>query len=139
LKCENKACPKKYHRELPDIIIPYKRYSAESIEGAIDPKNTDVQVAAEESTIHRWREWFNLNALHIMMALLSVAVVNEDNAETSSLEIRNIDSKNPIKTIKSIFKVKEKWLNKTVRILVNSAKWNFNRSAFLTKRKRCTI
>jgi hypothetical protein len=67
-----------------------------------------------------------------MMALLSVAAVIENNAEFSSLEIRNQNTNNPIKKIKALVAREERWLSETVRILVNSAKWSFNRSAFLS-------
>ena len=47
------------HHELPDVLIPYKHYGAESIEPVID--NADpVDVAADDSTLYRWREWFEM-------------------------------------------------------------------------------
>jgi len=130
LKCDNKACPTTYHRELPDIIIPYRRYSTESLEEAITKGNAEITVAADESTIRRWRMWFRMNATYIVMALTSVLVVLGNNVESSSLKIQSIQD--TIKTIKRTVVRKAKWLNETVRILVNSAKWVFNRSAFLS-------
>jgi hypothetical protein len=132
LKCINTACPTKYHRELPDIIIPYKRYDTESIEEAIDTDNQNATVAADESTIHRWRRWFKENIVNIMMSLKSVTDANGDIAKTSSLENPEQDSSKPMEIIKVIVSRRVKWLNETVRILVNSSKWVFNRSAFLT-------
>jgi len=45
------------HHELPDLLVPYKRYDAESLEGiVIEPARTDI--AADESTLSRWRTWF---------------------------------------------------------------------------------
>lgn len=134
LKCKNKNCPATYHRELPDIIIPYKRYDTESIEEAISHGNAEISVAADDSTIRRWRKWFERNAVNIIMSLISVPVVFGNNlcsiANSSSLEIQDIQ--NPIETIKKTVVRTAKWLNETVRILVNSSKWRFNRSAFLT-------
>ncbi len=48
---------RRYHRELPDLLVPYKRYDAESIEAGLlhDP---DISVAADDSTLARWRQWF---------------------------------------------------------------------------------
>ena len=132
LKCLNTACPTKYHRELPDIITPYKRYDTASIEEAIDTDNHGVTVAADESTIYRWRRWFKENIINIMMSLKSVTDANGDIAETSSLENPEQDSSKPMEIIKVIVSRRVKWLNETVRILVNSSKWVFNRSAFLT-------
>lgn len=127
LKCLNRSCPKTYHRELPDIIIPYRRYDAESIEEVITKGNNVITAAADQSTIWRWRKWFELNKIYIVMALLSVSTVIGNN-EMSSLAISNWT----IEFIKEIVTRKVKWLNETVRVLVNSSKWIFNRSAFLT-------
>jgi hypothetical protein len=55
LRCQ--VC-KKIHHELPDLIVPYKRYDVESLEGVLSkPERTDV--AADESTIARWKRWFH--------------------------------------------------------------------------------
>jgi len=130
LKCTNKSCPTTYHRELPDIIIPYKRYDTESIEEVIAQNDSEVTVAADESTIRRWRKWFRQSATQIIMALVSVCIVIGDKAGPSSLIFQNTNK--PVETVKKIVKRKVKWLNEAVRILVNSSKWEFNRSAFLS-------
>ncbi len=62
---------RRYHRELPDLLVPYKRYDAESIEAGLlnDP---DTPVAADDSTLARWRRWFagwSLTAAHGLQAL----------------------------------------------------------------------
>jgi hypothetical protein len=46
-KAENKI-----HHELPDILVPYKRYDAESIEGVLFGEDSN-EMAVEESTIYR--------------------------------------------------------------------------------------
>jgi len=61
------------------------------------------------------------------MALKSITALAGSYVESSSLEIQR-----PIEAIKETVVRKVKWLNETVRILVNSSKWAFNRSAFLT-------
>jgi hypothetical protein len=131
LKCENDACPTTYHRELPDIIVPYKRYDAQTIETAIADGNSCMLEGPDESTIARWRNWFAANAANIIMALLSVAAAIEDDAEASSLAVQKQAIGNPIEAIKRIVGRKTKWLGETARILVNSSKWNFNRSAYM--------
>ena len=50
LCCDN--C-KRVHHELPDILVPYKRYGSESIEAVITG-DTALTVTADESTINRW-------------------------------------------------------------------------------------
>ena len=47
---------KRVHHELPDIIVPYKRHSAKSIEGIIN-KDEETPVLMEESTINRIQNW----------------------------------------------------------------------------------
>ena len=46
----------KIHHELPDILVPYKRHCAETIEDII---NNEAEVAEyEESTVYRIRAWW---------------------------------------------------------------------------------
>ena len=132
LKCENKTCPATYHRELPDIIIPYRRYDAESIEEAIEHSNSDITVAVDQSTIYRWRKWFKRSELYIVMALLSVSAVIGEYTKISSLVNEKQKGSAPKEKIQSIVGRKIKWLSEAVRILVNASKWKINRSAFLT-------
>jgi hypothetical protein len=130
LRCIDKACPTTYHRELPDTIIPYKRYDAESVEDAIEREG--ITVAADESTIYRWRKWFAMHAMYMMMALLSVSAVIGDKEKTSSLTIEKQELDKPIETLKGMMARKKNWLSGVVRIMVNSSRWIFNRSAFLS-------
>jgi hypothetical protein len=132
MKCNNEACTQTYHRELPDIIIPYRRYDANSIETAIEHDKSGILIAPDESTIKRWQAWFKISMIQIMMALISVAVGIEEDAETSSLATQKRTSTTPLEAIKEIVGRKVRWLNEATRILVNFAKWNFNRSAFLS-------
>jgi hypothetical protein len=70
LRC--KIC-KRIHHELPDILVPYKRYDAESIEGVVsDPPREDV--AADEATLYRWRAWFAAWAVYAAGVLQSIAI-----------------------------------------------------------------
>ena len=135
----NGACPQTYHRELPDIIIPYRKYDTKTIETAIDNCDSDLLEAPDMLTIQRWREWFESQAIYIMMALLSVAATIENNVETSSLSIQEENPHNTLKTIKKIVAREVKWLGKSARILVNSSKWLFNRSECLPEWSHCTI
>jgi hypothetical protein len=60
LKC--KRC-KKIHHELPDIIVPYKHHSAETIEIIIN--GSDESFYCEESTINRIKAWWLTIKLYI--------------------------------------------------------------------------
>nr|WP_254223113.1 DUF6431 domain-containing protein [Brevibacillus parabrevis] len=60
------------HHELPDILVPYKRYDAESIEVVVsEPTRTDI--AADESTLYRWKCWFVAWAVYAAGCLESIA------------------------------------------------------------------
>lgn len=53
--------------------MPYKRYDAESIEGVVsEPARTDV--AADESTLSRWRAWFFVWAVYAVGCLQSISL-----------------------------------------------------------------
>ena len=71
LQC--KVC-KKVHRELPEVMLPYKHYQAECIEAALDKR--EAQCAAEGSTQYRWLVWFTwvelLMAAHLLVALKAI-------------------------------------------------------------------
>ena len=66
LKCEECG---KLHRELPDILAPYKHYAAEVISGVLDgiitPDDLDSEVYPCEDTMVRWHHWMMANELRI--------------------------------------------------------------------------
>ena len=132
LKCCNLSCPRTYHRELPDFIIAYRRFEAEAIAESISQKNADITVSAEQSTIYRWRQWFNRSATYIIMALLSVQATIENKTISSSLKIQEKTPHMLITEIKKIVSRSDGWLSECFRLLVNSSKWVINRSAFLS-------
>ena len=67
LRC--KTC-KRIHRELPDFLLPYKRYDEETIESVIDKKVDDC--TASPSTIQRWRSWNKRSRLTLKSLVLLV-------------------------------------------------------------------
>lgn len=60
---------KKISHELPDLVVPYKRYDAEVILHALDDTKTDKYCPAEECTIYRWKLWFFLFHDYIMTSV----------------------------------------------------------------------
>ena len=60
LKCK---CCEKIHHELPDIIVPYKRHSAKTIEKIIN--GADEAIYCEESTLNRIKAWWLTIKLYI--------------------------------------------------------------------------
>jgi len=100
LKC--KRC-KKIHHELPDIIVPYKHHSAQTIEIIIN--EADESNPCEESTINRIKAWW----VNIQLYIESVA---------ASLKFKyNITFPKEIKLLE------------IVRALVNTHLWPGTRSA----------
>lgn len=62
LKCD--IC-RRFHNELPNILVPHKHYSSEVIEDTIDEASTPEDSATEdypcEKTIQRWKRWISRN------------------------------------------------------------------------------
>jgi len=72
------------HHELPDILVPYKRYGSESIEAVVTGKDA-LTVTAEESTIGRWRNWFLELADYFLGCLKSIAIrYGKESVESAS-------------------------------------------------------
>ncbi len=53
-------------------MVPYKRHASESIEAAVTG-DENLSVAADESTINRWRNWFTERAGYLLGCLTSIA------------------------------------------------------------------
>ena len=54
LYCEN--CHK-IHHEIPDCLVPYKRYEADVIEGAIEGKPAN-ELGVSDNAVYRFRCWW---------------------------------------------------------------------------------
>ena len=91
------------HHELPDFLVPYKRYCAQTVENVIN--EADVGDNIENSTVHRIRSWWRNLGIYIKGILGSL---------TSKHQIRFSD---PPK------------LKEVVRALANSNLWISTRSA----------
>ncbi len=122
LKC--KPC-KRIHHELPDKLVPYKRYSSKSIEEALSCKN-NLTVAADESTISRWRKWFRDLALYLLGCLISICYTE------SAAEAKPELPGSPLQRIWHYVGDAPRWLSRVVRPLANKNLWVHTRSAFLS-------
>lgn len=86
LRCELCA---RIHHELPDLLVPYKRYDAESIEGVLsEPARTDI--AADESTLLRWKLWFLTWVVYAQGCLQSIATRFNLPVENSSVRPQSV-------------------------------------------------
>ena len=121
------AC-RKIHHELPDFMIPYKRYDARTIEEGIHPSEPLV-LPVDESTLYRWRSWFNELVeywLAICQSLLIQYAVTPPVNDMSSHSL-------PVhKRIGQWFGEGAGWLAKIVHPVANNHFWIHTRSACLS-------
>lgn len=121
---------RKIHHELPDCIVPYKRYESECLESVITSEElSDVNVASDNSTLHRWRSWFCSIAAYLQGCLESIAirfhldVVKERSAPSQSAHHR----------FGRYVGDAGGWLARIVRPIANSNLWIHTRSACLSE------
>ena len=106
-KCE------KAHSELPDILMPYKRHCAETIENVINGSAGDI--CCENDTVRRIKQWWESMLPYIIGIL-----------ESLTIKYGTVFSKPP--------KPKE-----VVRALVNTNNWIATRSACTSAKGHDTI
>jgi len=94
------------HHELPNILVPYKRYSVEAVEKIV-AGNTDG-LHCEDSTVRRIKNWWAACQLYFESILVSLR-------EKYGVEF------SPYPAPKEI-----------IRAVVNSNLWAHTRSAFLS-------
>jgi hypothetical protein len=103
LRCED--C-RKIHHELPDIVVPYKRYCAEAVEKIIGSNAEGL--SCEESTIRRIRAWWRESRLYFESVLASLGIKYGTEISTKSAP------------------------KEIIRAVVNAHMWVHTRSAFLS-------
>lgn len=116
------------HHELPDLLVPYKRYDAESIERVVmNPTATDVPV--DESTLHRWNSWVHTLAPYWLGCLASIVRRYGQDPVTPSSK----DSQSALHRIGQVVGDAACWLARVVRPITNMNLWIHTRSAFLSE------
>jgi hypothetical protein len=119
LRCS--AC-KKIHHELPDILVPYKRYLSSCIEAVVEGQGDGIP--CENSSIYRFKRWFKVMAAHIKGSLASIAARKNSIIETGG--------ETTLKAITLYVGERPGWLARAVRIVVNTNNWVHTRFAFMT-------
>lgn len=117
----------KIHHELPDILVPYKRYESKSIEAVVS-NIPNLNVIADESTIIRWKRWFSDLLNHLTGCLVSIAICYSN----SSVEGVSDLPQSPLQRIWQHVGNAPCWLARVVRPIVNINSWIHTRSAFLS-------
>lgn len=123
MRCEKCG---RIHHELPDMLVPYKRYEAASIERVVAvPGSTDT--AADESTLRRWHTWFVAWSRYAVRCLSSISI-------RFNLPVK--DRSNPLQTsLQSLGRFvgdATGWLARVVRPIANENLWVQTRSAFMS-------
>ena len=123
LRCAN--C-KRIHHELPDMLVPYKRHVRESIEAVIT-REAEISVIADESTLKRWRSWFNERANYLRGCLASI-ILRYDLKESAGGSSDLPQSK--LHRIWQQVGNAPGWLARVVKPIANLNLWPHTRSAF---------
>jgi hypothetical protein len=113
---------RKIHHELPDILVPYKRYTCAAIEAVLDDNTTEI--CCENSSIYRIKNWFAEVESYIAGCLFAVAI---------RLGLETKFRTSPARQqIKDLMGESAGWLARTVRTIVNTNNWLHTRSAFMS-------
>lgn len=116
LQCDN--C-ERTHRELPDVIIPYKRYSSEAIEEILTEEETETgldEYPCEQRTAVRIKLWFYLLSSYFEATIYALQ-------ELYKIKLPLILPFYPLSAQPA------GWLKHLVRTVVNSSRWRQTRSA----------
>ena len=109
------------HHELPDLIVPYKRYSSEVIECCICDKTESLP--CELTTIQKLKIWYFFLESYFESTFEALKVLYEDYEDLQN-EILMLQ---PLKNKRCH---PDGWLKKLVRIIVNLNRWVHTRFAF---------
>lgn len=117
----------KIHHELPDLLVPYKRYEASCIEQVVSKPTGAGAIALDDSTIYRWKAWFLSRISYWIGCLVSIAIRFKLPVEGMSLPSQTVHQK-----IGRMVGHADGWLGRIVRPVVNANLWVHTRSAWMT-------
>lgn len=125
LRC--KAC-RKIHHELPDLLVPYKRYEASAVENVVSDPPVAPLAAADDSTLSRWRNWCWDLATYWLGCLIALARrFRWDPVPATSASARSAHQR-----LGRVVGTGPGWLLRVVRAVVNAQLWRQTRSAWLS-------
>lgn len=126
LRCTN--C-RRIHHELPDCLVPYKRYESASIEQVAAESSESSDIAADNATLYRLREWFDTMLPYLIGCLKSIAIrLGQDPVEEPSVPLLSAHQRIGLYVGEG-----SGWLKRIVRPVANSNLWVHTRSAFLSE------
>ena len=115
LKCS--ACDT-LHTELPDFMLPFKHYEASVIEEALEGPNGHCP--ADNSTMNRWRSWFERNRTLIESSLSSLC---------TQLHGSHVPLNESFSLLDSLNLIRSGCLKHAVKLLINSGLWSHTQFA----------
>jgi hypothetical protein len=119
---------RRIHHELPECLVPYKRYDSASIESVVSKSSESSDIVADDATLYRMRMWFNtllpylLNCLNAVALRLGQGPVKEPSVPKLSVHQR----------IGLYVGNETGWLARIVRPVVNANLWIHTRLAWLS-------
>ena len=123
LQCEE--C-RRIHHELPDCLVPYKRYDAESLE-TFAMEGRAAAIAADESTLQRWEAWFSAWVLYVSGCWTALDARQPQEMGEALPFPAGLPRRPPGPIVAA-----PGWLARLVRRLVEAALWRQTRSAWMT-------
>ncbi len=119
---------RKIHHELPDCIVPYKRYESECIEHVVAQSSELMVAPADHATLQRWRLWFQQSVGYWEGVLRALAVrYNLDPVRESSVPPQSAHLR-----LGRLLGDAPGLLARVVRPIANANLWLHTRSAFLS-------
>lgn len=116
------------HHELPDCLVPYKRYASLSIEHVLTEAQSPPVLAADDATLYRLKKWFYGILPYLIGCLRSIAIrLGGDPVKEPSVLSQSVHQR-----IGHYVGNEPGWLARIVRPIVNANLWIHTRSAFLS-------
>lgn len=115
----------KIHHELPDFIVPYKRFSSKLITAILEqPEIQEINGA----TIQRLHRWFDAHALGFITTTLTIRLKYAQISVAPSSE----GTSSKLDRLKSLYDYHANWLSHLVKTLANFNFWPQTRSVVLS-------
>lgn len=119
---------RKVHHELPDCVVPYKRYASSCVEQVVTESEIPQAVAADDATLRRWKNWFHQQSAYLLGCIRSIAIrFHQNPVEELSVPLQSAHQR-----IGHYVGDAPGWLARLVRPIANLNLWLHTRSAFLS-------
>lgn len=107
------------HHELPDCLIPYKRYESQCVEQVITNPAKAIDTPADEATLYRWRSWYQALSPYLLGCLRSISIrFGQDLVESPSVSSLSVHQR-----IGRFVGDAQGWLARIVRPIANLNLW----------------